>query len=106
MFMTRSKSKGRYYYYFYVYDCSSERGMRPVFSLGNSEKALDKLSNWQEQNYLPIELIDLGIRQEQIGKWLNEIEENNKSSNNVACCSYKVYNKNRKRPPAPTEAFF
>lgn len=103
--MTKSKSKGRYYYYFYVYDPTSERSMKPVFSLGRSEKALFQLSHWIENGYLPVELVNLGLKAEQLNKWREEIEMNNSSNNFLDCCSYKGYNKNRKRPQRQLESF-
>lgn len=102
--MTKVKAKDRFYYYLYVYDCSQYRGTRPVYSLGSSDKALLKLTEWEEGKAIPVDLVRIGIKKEQVNKWRRNVENDNVSKK-VACCSYELYNKNRKRPQRQLESF-
>lgn len=105
MFMVRHKAKNRLYYYLYVYEDNYEcnRNKR-IFSLGNGEKALMRILEWQRKNEFPKELADLGMKRSHLNKWRLKIESDF-SEKSLHCLPYKDYNKNRKRPPAPTEAF-
>lgn len=74
MFISRVKAKGQYYYYACIYDGSHERGKRSVYALGKKEKALHELSSWRNQSTIPGNLIDLGLKIENLDKWREKIE--------------------------------
>lgn len=103
LFMIRKKAKNRFYYYLYIYDSSHDWGMRAVFSLGNGDKALNRLAHWQQNRTFPQDLADLGIKTEQVEKWREKIAADY-FEKGLQCFTYKSYNENRKRPAAPTEA--
>ncbi len=74
MFISRVKAKGHFYYYAYIYDNSSDRGMRTVYSLGRKEKALSELSSWRNHSRIPGQLIELGFKVENLDKWREKVE--------------------------------
>jgi hypothetical protein len=74
MFISRVKAKGQFYFYAYVYDSSSDRGMKTVHSFGRKEKALNEIANWKNPSSIPGQLIDLGLKVENLDKWRKKIE--------------------------------
>lgn len=101
MFMRRHKAKERLYYYLYIY---SEHEDQRVFSLGNADKALKTLAEWERHRLMPIELVALGMKKEHIDKWRKKIEDD-AAEKGLQCFTYKRYNKNRKRPQRQLESF-
>jgi len=74
MFISRVKAKGHFYFYAYIYDKSSDHGMRRVYALGKKDKALHEISCWRNHSRIPSNLIDLGLKVENLDKWREKIE--------------------------------
>jgi len=74
MFIQRVKAKGQFYYYACIYDGKNERGKRSVYSFGRKEKALHEISSWRNHSTIPGQLIELGLKVENLDKWREKIE--------------------------------
>lgn len=73
-FISKVKAKGNIYFYVHIYDKTATRGERSIYSLGSKEKALFKLTSWRKKSYIPGDLIELGIKLENLDKWREKIE--------------------------------
>lgn len=74
MFVSRVKAKGQIYFYAYVYDNSTSSGLKTVYSLGKREKAIDQLRSWKnDYSKIPPELIELGLKRENVVEWKRKI---------------------------------
>jgi hypothetical protein len=74
-FIIKNIAKGRTY--FYLRRSVWENGIskpKNVFSLGNKEKALDKINSWFLEG-LPEELTKLGFNKDDLQEWLEKIAE-------------------------------
>lgn len=74
MFISRVKAKGQLYYYAYVYDGGSNYGKKTVYSFGKRDKAIGLIASWKDSERIPGELIQLGLKVENLDKWLEKIK--------------------------------
>lgn len=78
-YLNSTKAAGNRYFYLSIYTGKKEHTCKKyenIYSFGNQNVALERLSLWLlDNNFIPKELIDLGISGEDVIKWRSKVLE-------------------------------
>lgn len=78
-YLNSTKAAGNRYFYLSRYTGKKEHTCKKyenIYSFGNQNVALERLSLWLlDQNFMPKELVDLGISHEDISRWRSKVLE-------------------------------